>query len=74
MFHPNQLRTGEAIPIAEPARSGACLVAGCTCKDARIVSFRRASFFAVVALRAGETADRIIAAESGWRLPVFEGA
>jgi hypothetical protein len=73
MFHPNQLRTGEALPIAKPVRSGACLVDGCTCKDSRIVSTRRTSFFAAVARRAGETADRVIAAEPGWRLPAFEG-
>jgi len=70
MFHPNQIRTGEAFPIAESARSGACLVADCICKDARIVSFRRAAFFAAVARQTGQTADRVIAPESGWRLPV----
>ena len=75
MFHPNQIRTGEALAlIAEPTRSGACLVAGCTCKDARIVSHRQAAFFAAVARRTGETADRIVAAEAGWRIPTFEGA
>ena len=75
MFHPNQIRTGEALAlIAGPDRSGACLVAGCTCKDARIVSHRRAAFFAAVARRTGETADRIVAAEAGWRIPTFEGA
>ena len=75
MFHPNQIRTGEALAlIAEPDRSGACLVAGCTCKDASIVSHRRAAFFAAVARRMGETADRIVAAEAGWRIPTFEGA
>ena len=74
MFHPNQLRTGEPIPFAEPVRSGACLVDGCTCKDARIVSHRRAAFFAAIARRAGETADRSIAPEPGWRIPTFEGA
>jgi hypothetical protein len=73
MFHPNQLRTGEAILIADPGRTGACLVAGCTCKDARIVSTRRASFFAAVARRSGETADRRIAPEPGWTIPTFEG-
>ena len=52
----------------------ACLVAGCPCKDARIVSHRRAAFFAAVARRTGETADRIVAAEAGWRIPTFEGA
>jgi hypothetical protein len=74
MFHPNQLRTGEPIRIAEPSHRGACLVAGCTCKDARIVSHRRAAFFAAVAQQTGQTADRIVAAEPGWRFPAFEGA
>ena len=74
MFHPNQLRTGEAILIAESKPSGACLVAGCTCKDPRIVSQRRAAFFAAVARRTGESADRIIPADAGWRIPTFEGA
>ena len=52
-----------------PARR-ACLVEGCTCKDARIVSTRRATYFASVARSRGETADRVVAAEDGWRLPV----
>jgi hypothetical protein len=72
MFHPNQLRTDPIVTI-ESSRAGACLVAGCTCKDPRIVSFRRAAFFAAVARQTGQTADRIIAAEPGWRLPVVEG-
>ena len=38
----------------------ACLVEGCTCKDARIVSTRRATYFASVAKARGETADRIV--------------
>ena len=58
MFHPNQLRTGEPLPIAPTVPAGACLVAGCTCKDARIISFRRAAFIAAMARRTGETADR----------------
>ncbi len=73
MFHPNQLRTGEAILIANAPRTGACLVAGCTCKDARIVSVRRAGFFAAVARRSGETADRHIAPEPGWAIPNVQG-
>ena len=73
MFHPNQIRTGEALSLIVPSRSGACLVAGCTCKDARIVSIRRAAFFAAVARQTGETADRVIAPEPSWRLPVVEG-
>ena len=77
MFHPNQLRSSEPIPIAKSSltgRSGACLRAGCPCKDARIVSHRRAAFFAAIARKTGETADRIIAPEAGWQIPALEGA
>lgn len=48
----------------------ACLAAGCPCKDVRIVSHRRAAFFASVARRRGETADRHIDADPTWRLPL----
>ena len=51
-----------------PARK-ACLNEGCPCKDARIVSYRRAAFYAAVARSSGETADRVVQAESGWRIP-----
>jgi hypothetical protein len=74
MFHPNQIRTGEALPIVESNRPGACLVAGCSCKDARMISFRRAAFYAAVARDAGETADRMIAPDPAWRIPALEGA
>ena len=47
----------------------ACLVDGCTCKDARIVSHRRAAYFAVVARANGQTADRVISVDPEWRLP-----
>jgi hypothetical protein len=50
-----------------PARRE-CLVAGCTCKDARIVSHRRAAFFAAWAKEHGETADRIVELDPTWRL------
>ena len=63
----------QIVATAHTARR-ACLVEGCPCKDARIVSHRRAAFYAAVARRSGETADRIIAAEDGWRIPTFEGA
>ena len=49
---------------------GACLVSGCTCKDARIVSRRRAAFFAAMALRSGQTAQRVIASDPDWRIPL----
>jgi hypothetical protein len=49
----------------------ACLVAGCTCKDARIVSRRRAAFFAAWAKGRGETADRRIAPDPDWGLALF---
>lgn len=52
----------------QPARR-ACLVDGCPCKDARIVSSRRASYFASVARSRGETADRVVAAEPSWSVP-----
>jgi hypothetical protein len=51
-----------------PARK-ACLSEGCPCKDARIVSYRRAAFYAAVARSSGETADRVVPAEFGWRIP-----
>ena len=47
----------------------ACLVDGCSCKDARIISTRRAAYFASQAIANGETADRIVPAEADWRLP-----
>ena len=56
--------------IGERGRRG-CLVDGCPCKDARILSTRRAAFFADQARQHGETADRSIAPEIGWRLPVL---
>jgi molybdopterin biosynthesis enzyme len=74
MFHPNQLRTGNVLELIAPSTAGACLVAGCPCKDARIVSHRRAAFFAAVARQAGQTADRVIVAEPSWRIPLLEGA
>ena len=46
----------------------ACLVEGCTCKDARIVSRRRAAFFSAWAKDHGETANRVIKADPAWRL------
>ena len=46
----------------------ACLVTGCTCKDARIVSHRRAAFFASWAKEHGETANRVVEADPTWRL------
>jgi hypothetical protein len=46
-----------------------CLVDGCPCKDARVVSTRRAAFYGARALANGETARRVIAVEPGWKLP-----
>jgi hypothetical protein len=53
--------------VPERGRRG-CLVAGCPCKDARIVSQRRAAFFAAWARDHGETADRTVAPEIDWRI------
>ncbi len=46
-----------------------CLVDGCPCQDPRIVSHRRARFFAHLAEAQGETARRVIRVEPGWELP-----
>jgi hypothetical protein len=56
-----------------PARR-ACLVAGCPCKDVRIVSQRRAAFFAAWATSHGETADRVVAADPMWQFNVNPGS
>lgn len=54
---------------ARPTRPSRCLAPGCECQDARIVSHRRARFFAHLAVVSGETADRIIRPESDWLIP-----
>jgi hypothetical protein len=69
VFHPDQITSSEVVGLIEPTRTRACLVPGCPCKDARIVSHRRAAFFAVIARRNGETADRSISPDPEWRLP-----
>lgn len=53
--------------VTDRGRRG-CLVEGCPCKDARIVSKRRTAFFAVWAREHGETADRIVVPEVDWRI------
>ncbi len=62
----------DEITSQETPVKGSCRQDGCTCQDARIVSFRRAGFFAVIARKNGETADRQIAPEAGWRIPADE--
>lgn len=63
--------TNETTTRSGPEREprSACLVAGCPCRDARIVSHRRARFFAHLAESHGETARRVIRPEPGWELP-----
>jgi len=51
----------------DPAGRRHCLVAECPCQDARIVSPRRAAFFAVWAETHGETANRSIEPDPEWR-------
>jgi hypothetical protein len=50
-------------------RSG-CLVAGCSCKDARFLSPRRAAWIAAIAESRGETANRIVPADPAWAIPL----
>jgi hypothetical protein len=52
-----------------PSRPSRCLVPGCPCEDARIVSHRRARFFAHLARKSGETADRVIEPDASWAVP-----
>ena len=54
---------------AGPSRPSRCLAAGCPCRDARIVSHRRARFFHHLAVVNGETADRVIVADPDWMIP-----
>jgi len=54
--------------VSTSARQAACLVAGCPCKDPRIVSHRRAAFFAARARECGETADRAVEPDPSWSL------
>jgi hypothetical protein len=61
--------TIELIETTETRVRGACLINGCTCKDSRIVSHRRAAFFAAMARRSDQTADRVVAVELEWRIP-----
>jgi hypothetical protein len=53
--------------VVDRGRRG-CLVEGCPCKDPRIVSRRRSAFFAAWAQEHGETANRTVAPEQGWRI------
>ena len=41
--------TIEIVEATETRMRGACLIGGCSCKDPRIVSYRRAAFFAAMA-------------------------
>jgi len=68
MHHPDQFEIRYLEPESQPAppQPSSCLVPGCACKDARILSLRRAAFFAALARRNGETADRVVPAERGW--------
>lgn len=72
MFHPDQVNR-EGLVVSPPSISSVasrgCLVDGCPCRDARIVSHRRAAFFAFLARHAGETADRVILLDPEWIIP-----
>jgi hypothetical protein len=66
-----QTETERYVATDQQARR-ACLVDGCTCKDARIVSHRRAAFFAAWAKDHGETANRTVAADPTWRFTIIQ--
>ena len=62
----NEIRTR---PGAGHEPRSRCLADGCPCRDARIVSRRRARFFAHLAETHGETANRVLLPEPNWELP-----
>jgi hypothetical protein len=77
MFHPEQINPAALVtsaPSVSTSTGRGCLQDGCPCRDARIVSHRKATFFAAIARRTGETADRTIAPEPGWTLPTGDFA
>lgn len=53
-----------------PVSQRGCLAAGCTCKDVRFLSRRRAMFHAYLARARGEIAGRVIEPEPDWVLPL----
>lgn len=66
---------GHEETISQPTTSRRpCLVDGCGCKDARIVSRRKTAYFAARAQVTGQTADRVIAPQRGWRIPAEKPA
>ena len=48
-------------PIYTPS-AGSCKAPGCTCKDARILSTRKAEFVRFLAEQRGQTVDRVVPA------------
>src|SRR6476469_4837922 len=56
----------DRLALTDPPTRRACLVDGCPCKDARIISTRRVAFFAEWARQHQETADRQIAPDPQW--------
>jgi hypothetical protein len=65
----------QPVDYPRPSPQRACLTIDCSCKDARIVSLRRAAFFAAIARQRGETASRLISPEPDWAIPqAFEAA
>jgi hypothetical protein len=63
---------GSETTTTQTGSRGACLVVGCHCKDARILSHRRAAYVASLAIANGQTANRIVPVEAGWRLPAAD--
>ena len=60
--------TPDPVGTTDSRARGACLIAGCVCKDPRIISYRRAAFFAAIARARGQTARRALPVEPEWRI------
>ena len=62
-------RTDETPDQTSTEHGPTCLAPGCPCRDPRIISRRRAGFFAYLARERGETATRVVRPDATWRLP-----
>ena len=60
MYYPPGYRpASQPAPVITPTVRG-CLVEGCSCRDARILSYRKLEFFRALAKQRGQTLERVV--------------